>query len=223
MDVQDVSKAPEYLQYPEKCKKMLADAQSRKGEYPQNVKAPHDLIMEFTVKQMLQNHTPVDPYHVRASFVPHLYAPCATPFEDLKKATIKDLTLETHHRGFYIVLRVVTPPLKQTSVMVIVEDEDAKVIFLQLYNQDEEIMSDGRLAEGAVLLVKEPYLKFMPDGDCGMRVDHLSDIKFVPEFDSLVPLEWRPQIMEEDISANDWKMKGNDLFNKASYHLAIEQ
>ncbi|RJE27509.1 hypothetical protein PHISCL_00095 [Aspergillus sclerotialis] len=222
MDVRDVSKDPQYLEHLQKYQQMLADAQAHEGEHPENMKSPQGLILDFTIKQMLYDRIPANAYHFRTSFMPPLYAPCITPFEDLKKATIKDFTFETHHRGFYILLKAVTSPLKQTSIMVIAEDEDGKVLLLQLYNQEDQIMSDGRLAEGTVILVKEPYLKFMADGQCGIRVDHLSDIKFLPEHDGLVPLAWRPQIMEEDITANDWKIKGNDLFNKGSYYLAIE-
>lgn len=40
-------------------------------------------------------------------------------------------------------------------------------------------------------MVKEPYLKVMSDGDYGIRVDHLSDIMFIPKFDKLVPSLWR--------------------------------
>lgn len=201
---------------------MLADAQAHEGERPENMKSPQDLIVDFTFKQMLQDRIPANAYHIRMSFVPPLYKPCVTPFEDLKKVTIKDLTFETHHRGFYILLKALTPPLKEISIMFIAEDEDGKALVLQMYNQDEKVMSDGRLVKGTVILVKEPYLKFLADGEPGIRVDHLSDIKFLPEHDALVPLAWRPRIMEEDITAHDWKIKGNDLFNQNSYHLAIE-
>lgn len=135
---------------------------------------------------------------------------------------IKQLTLETHHRGTYMLLRAVTPTNTMTAVMVVVEDEEGNVVLLQLYNQEKELSVSEYLAGGRVMIVKEPYLKIMVDGNYGLRVDHLSDIMFLPKHDSLVPLSWRPRVMEEDAPADDWKVKGNDYFNKAGYLSAIE-
>lgn len=70
-------------------------------------------------------------------------------------------------------------------------------------------------------MVKEPYLKVMSDGDYGIRVDHLSDIMFIPKFDKLVPSLWRSERGSEG-SAYDWKIMGNDFFSKSGYHFAIE-
>lgn len=94
---------------------------------------------------------------------------------------IRDLTLETHHRGVYILLRAVTPADTMTAAMVIVEDEEENVLMLQLYNQEKELSTNGRPIEGTVMIVKEPYLKVMSDGNYGIRVDHLSDVRFIPE------------------------------------------
>ena len=78
-----------------------------------------------------------------------------------------------------------------TAVMAIVEDEEGSVLMLQLYNQELELSGAQSLKAGTVLAVKEPYVKVMADGDYGIRVDHLSDVFFIPEFDDLVPSSWR--------------------------------
>jgi hypothetical protein len=222
MDTHDVSKATEYLQYLHGHKRTLQNAQSRKGQRPKATKSRDEIIMQFTLRQMMANNAPVGFNIIRSSFVPPAYAPCITPLSNLKKAMIKDLTLETHHRGSYILLRAVTPTDTMTAVMVIVEDEEENVLMLQLYNQEKELSADGHLIEGTVMIVKEPYLKVMSDGDYGIRVDHLSDVRFIPEHDILIPLLWRRQLTENDASANYWKMKGNDFFNEAGYQFAID-
>ncbi|KAF4170832.1 hypothetical protein CNMCM8694_005645 [Aspergillus lentulus] len=97
-----------------------------------------------------------------------------------------------------------------TAVMVIVEDEEGDVLMLQLYNQEEGLSAQGRLIEGTVIIVEEPYLKAMSDGDYGIRVDHLPDVRFIPDHGILIPSSWRRQLMENDASANYWKLKAAD-------------
>jgi hypothetical protein len=63
-----------------------------------------------------------------------------------------------------------------TAVMAGVEDEEGSVLIIQLYNQEQELSGAQTLREGTVLVVKEPYVKVMADGDNGIRVDHLSDV-----------------------------------------------
>ena len=107
--------------------------------------------------------------------------------------------------------------------MAIVEDEKKDVFVLQLYYQAEENERSAEeiLPEGSVLIVKEPYLKVMADGDYGIRVDHLSDIIFdVPES---IPSQWQLKSKKEHVPAGTSKMRGNDCFNKSKYFEAIEQ
>ncbi|KAL3474787.1 hypothetical protein BJX99DRAFT_271504 [Aspergillus californicus] len=220
MDTHDVSNISTYLPYLQNHKRTIQNAQSRKGQRPRPTKSRDNLIMQFMARRM-SNKAPVGLHAVRSSFVPPSYTPCVTALSDLKKTMIKDLTLETHHRGSYLLVRAVTPTDTMTAVMVIVEDEQADVLMLQLYNQEDRLVAD-RLVEGSVMIVKEPYLKIMTDGDHGLRVDHLSDVVFLPVHDLRVPSSWRRQLTGSDTSANFWKTKGNDHFNKASYHLAID-
>ncbi|KAL2824205.1 hypothetical protein BDW59DRAFT_180299 [Aspergillus cavernicola] len=222
MDTHDVSKVSTYFPYLRNHRQTLQHAQSRKGQRPKTTKSRDELIMQFMFRQMMSNNTPVGRNAIRSSFVPPAYTPCVTALSDLRKVMIKDLTLENHHRGSYLLVRAVTPTDTMTAVMVIVEDEEADVLMLQLYNQEKGLVADGRLVEGTVVIVKEPYLKVMSDGDYGLRVDHLSDVTFVPGHDPRVPPSWRQQLTENDASSNSWKTNGNNHFNKASYHLAID-
>lgn len=92
---------------------------------------------------------------------------------------IKDLLLETHHRERYLLLRTVIPTDTMTAVMAIVEDEDGEVLTLQLYNQGDDLSGAQDIRQGTVIVVKEPYVKVMADGNYSIRVDHLSDVKFI--------------------------------------------
>lgn len=135
---------------------------------------------------------------------------------------MKSLVLETHHRGRYLLLRTVTKTDTMTAVMAIVEDEDGSVLMIQLYNQGQELSGARSLREGTVLVVKEPYVKVMADGDYGIRVDHLSDVRFIPDYDDLVPLSWRRRVTQADEDASFWKVKGNEHFAQDNFKLAIQ-
>lgn len=223
MDTHDVSEEPQYLKYLVQHKKTLQNAQRFKGQQPKQKQSREDLIMEFMFRQMASNNmTPdIHEFAIRSSFLPPTYVPSIAPFRELSKIMIKDLVLETHHRGSYLLLRTVTPADRMTAVLAIVEDEEGKVLVLQLYNQNPSRAAEDILNEGAVLIIKEPYLKVMADGGYGIRVDHLSDVKFVPGHDRLVPPSWRKGPGKRDtlrMSAQDWRMVGNDFFNKSRYH-----
>jgi len=71
-------------------------------------------------------------HYVASSFVPSPYPPCVTPFVELTKIAIRDLVLETQHRGKYLLARCATPQDRMTGVLTIVEDEGQDVVLLQL-------------------------------------------------------------------------------------------
>ncbi|KAJ5174610.1 uncharacterized protein N7482_000487 [Penicillium canariense] len=219
MDVHDVSSVPQYLQVLQGHRRTLQNAQSKKGQRPRAMKSREEILGQFLYRQMM-NKTPAG-NHIRSAFVPPVYPPSVSPLSDLKKIMIKDLTLETHHRGSFILLRALSTPDVMTAIMLIVEDEENRVLMLQLYHQGEELATKY-LTQGSVMIVKEPYLKVMADGDNGIRVDQLSDVRFIPPYDDLVPLSWRERVTEDDTTANDWKMAGNDFFNKGHHLQAIE-
>lgn len=222
MDTHDVSQMQEYLHILQKQKQSLRNAQSRKGQALKPSRSRDEIIMAFMFRRMMASNRPTNTHDMHSSFVPPAYPPSVAPLSTLKRIIMKDLTLETYHRGFYILLRAVTPTDRMTAIMTVVEDERGDVVMLQLYNQEKELSTDGRLMEGTVILVKEPYLKIMADGNYGLRADHLSDIRFLPDHDPLIPLAWRDQRVI-DASANYYKSRGNDCFTKNEHHLAINQ
>lgn len=224
MNTHDVSDTPQYLQLLLKQKQNLRDAQLHKGKRPEGRKSREEIINRFMLQLLMRQVRANEKFSLRSSFLPPAYTPCVSPFQDLTKVMIKDLLLESHHRGTYLLLRTVTPPTRMTAIMSIVEDENKDVLTLQLYHRGEEnerAMEDN-LSEGTVLIVREPYFKMMSDGDCGLRVDHLSDAMPLSMYDERIPSRWKSKLIDGNISANSWKMKGNNYFNKSNYHAAIE-
>ena len=112
-----------------------------------------------------------------------------------------------------------------TAIMVVVEDQNGDVLNLQLYQQEDE---DNRKAAdiinfGTVLLVKEPYLKVMGDGEYGLRVDHLSDVLYVDDDDERIPNAWQPRLMEIDDTAAALKKIGNIAMGETRYWDGIRE
>lgn len=60
------------------------------------------------------------------------------------------------------------------------------------------------------------------NGGYGLGVDHVSDIIRLPEYDERVPAAWRPDPSELPLSADSWKVKGNDHFQRHKYYHAID-
>ncbi|KAK0671707.1 hypothetical protein QBC41DRAFT_49794 [Cercophora samala] len=215
---------PQILERIENQKRMLRNAQSHAGQRPARKNDRVETIIRFNIARTagLQSRQ-YEPGLSRTSmsFIPPPYAPCAQPFCELKKSMFNDLVLETHHRGTYLLVRVVTPQDRMTAVMAIVEDEKGEVLLLQLYHQAE--MTEDVLVPGKVLIVKDPYLKLTADGRHGLRVDHVSDVVFLPAHDERVPFFWHSELTTpQHKSADFWKTKGNDCFGRAKYQAALE-
>ncbi|EAQ86054.1 hypothetical protein CHGG_07307 [Chaetomium globosum CBS 148.51] len=105
------------------------------------------------------------------------------------------------------------------AVMAVVEDEKGDILQLLLYNQADD--GEPFVREGTVMILKEPFLKTMSDGSHGLRVDHLSDVVFLPANDKRIPVAWR-QKPNHNGTALAWKAQGSNHFNKSEYRSAIE-
>ncbi|KAL5046142.1 hypothetical protein BDW71DRAFT_197864 [Aspergillus fruticulosus] len=156
---------------------------------------------------------------VRQSGVPPAYPPCTAALSGLTKVTIE------------YILRAIVLADALPAIEAIAEDEHGDVVLLQLYNQEKGLLKDGGLTEGTVILVKEPYLKLVSDEDWGIRVGHLSDVKFLSEYEPLIPVAWRRTGAEAHISAQDWNRKGDNwlsamatitVLSSGSYSKALE-
>ncbi|KAJ5682575.1 hypothetical protein N7462_005740 [Penicillium macrosclerotiorum] len=202
MNIDDVSNIPQYMAMLKQQKANIKRAQGLKGQKATPSKSRNEILAQFTLRRMMSSGpSPADKMNIRSSFLPPAYAPSTILLARLSKIMFRDLCLETHHRGRYILVRTVTPTDVMTAVMAIVEDEDERVLMIQIYNQGEE------------------FSKFLdlPEGGCA------SDIILVPGFDERIPLSWRARIIsvEEGLPAF-WKERGNKFFEESRYHFAIQ-
>jgi hypothetical protein len=169
----------------------------RKGEKPETFCTPRDLVISFR----FQHHMRLINLQGGPQFVttpmPRSYLPCTESIEDLTPILIKDLRLETHHRGRKIFIRMLTPPTRMNAVMAIVEDLEGLAVVLQLYQLPEEsiLPASSVLCEGGLAVIKEPFFKVTTDGSYSLRVDHVSDIVWLPyNDDEGIRQKWRSRI-----------------------------
>ncbi|KAM7189141.1 SET domain containing protein [Rhypophila sp. PSN 637] len=230
MDVHDVSHIPQHFEMLRAQQKTLDEAQARKGQSPFPRVPRMLLITQFTTKLMAKNAAKATrasskQMMLRSSHTPVPYLPCTQPFANLNNIAIKDLVLETQHRGSYLLVRSVTPPDQLTALMTIVEDEEGDAIMLQLYHQVDNMcpptMVSDTLPQGQALILKEPYLKVMANGGYGLRVDHLSDVLFLLAGDARIPKPWQQSQAAHKRPALTWKTEGNDNFRNSRFLSAI--
>lgn len=128
-----MSEFNDYVKLTKRRQHALQAARKRQGECPTDRRSRQQLfemfMMQYMVKQMRSLDTR-EVSHVHSSFIPSLYQPSITPLKDLKELFIKDLRLETHHRGNYILLRSITPLDRMTAIMAIMENEKEEAIML---------------------------------------------------------------------------------------------
>jgi hypothetical protein len=223
MNVHDVGE--EFAQLLSQQKQNLQKAQVRRGQRPRDWKSKDEMYMGFMMAILSNDMRKQRNYMVQTSFIPPAYLPCTTPLAELRRTGIRDLRLETHHRGTYLMIRAMTPPNRMTGIMVLVEDESDHAVMLQIYQQDnEEIRAAKDVVDtGTVMILKEPFFKVMASGEYGLRVDHLSDIIEVDEYDPRRPARWCPRVLDVDLSAVVLKNRGNEAVGEGKYWRAIAQ
>ena len=199
-----------------------------------NLRRVHRLKCETArndlVKAHMVWHESLKPLNIQGSgFIPrHFdlpppYLPSVTPLEALDKLYIDDLSPGTHHRGSYILLRAITPSIRMAVTITIVEDEKEDVVTFHFYHLEEgDYPTAGMIQEGSVCIIKEPWVVLSRDGAYVVRVDHVSDVIWLPKVDSRRPLAWQPQENGTIKTAKQWKDDGNDAMRAGKLHRAVE-
>lgn len=204
----------------ERKERMIVAAQGEKDQPLTWTETRDELLQRYQNSRM---NTMRQDLQIRQAFVPPAYPPCTIPFSALTKIMLKDLRIETHHKGQYLIVRSIAPPCELISVASIVEDECGDAIMLTLRHQDKTCSLDEILGEGMVLAVKDPYLRRMSDGTHGIIVDHVSNYKYLPRKDNLTPELWQEKIPESQDNATTWLITGNELVYKGMYSSAISR
>lgn len=222
MDVYEVG--TQYHETIERQKKTLLEAKKRQGERPDDRKS-RDYTCNIFMTNLLKTKFMENAGTIHSSFIPPAYPPCTTPVDELGQIAIRNLQLEIHHRGTYLLLRSITPPSRMTAIMAIMEDENRDVLMLQLFQQeDENKRAAANIVDvGTILLIKEPYFKVTRDGEYGLRVDHISDFIRIEGNDARIPQSWKTRLVESEQSAESLKAKGNLSMEKSRYWDAITE
>ena len=200
----------------------LVQAKARQGQRPRDRKSREDAYAKFMMTLKIRESGQQEVV-IYSSFVPPAYAPCTVPLTNLRRISIRELQLEMHHRGTYLLLRSITPPSRMTAVVAVMEDENGDVALLQLYQQEEEeeCVAADIINVGTILLIKEPCFKVTGEGEYGLRIDHLSDAVHVGKYDDMTPEKWQAQASDQASTAESLKIKGNKAIGEGSFEHAI--
>ncbi|KAF5556652.1 n-lysine methyltransferase SMYD2 [Fusarium mexicanum] len=149
------------------------------------------------------------------------YAPSTAKLADLQPMTIKDLRMETHHRGFSLSLHRVSPvSILQASSWAVVKDQSSgEVERLEVFLHTSQFC-DNALETASDLVIKEPYYTLNAQGDRTIRIDHPSDLIVIAISEN--PESWRDREQyfgrPDLVSPGEYKSKGNDaLLKKKNY------
>ncbi|KAG5821425.1 hypothetical protein H9Q74_000321 [Fusarium xylarioides] len=149
------------------------------------------------------------------------YLPSTSKLADLQPMTIKDLRMETHHRGFFLALRRVSPvSILQASSWTVVKGQSSdEMERLEVFLHTSQY--GGNILEIASdLVIKEPYYTLNSQGEYTIRIDHPSDLVVIAISKS--PESWRDKEQHAErpnlVSPIEYKRRGNDaLLKKKNY------
>ncbi|RBR11206.1 uncharacterized protein FIESC28_09090 [Fusarium coffeatum] len=148
------------------------------------------------------------------------YLPCTEKLEDLTPMKLFDLRMETHHRGYFLLLRRVSPVVMlKASSWAVVRDGSEDVERLEMFLHKSQHGQDS-LDTASEFIVKEPYYTLNTNGEPTIRVDHPSDLIMTEISES--PESWRKKYTgnssHELPSAEAYKQKGNNALLKKKNH-----
>ncbi|KAE9362710.1 SET domain-containing protein [Stipitochalara longipes BDJ] len=199
------------------------NASKRRGEKPSNIPSRNQIVDEFIMVRR-SNHMAAGGNIMMTTVIGEPYHPSTAPLSSLKKIGIKDLKIETNHRGFYLLLRCVCEPMRMSAIMNVVEDEQGTANPFALYLQEPEHVrpAESILKQNQVFILKEPYFKVGTNSQYAIRVDHPTDIMWLFDDDTRVPEKWRSKMFGQTKPAEYWKKRGNDFVNMGKFYDATE-
>lgn len=198
----------------ERQKERLEAASMLRGEIPTDRKSPHELGSGFVrASKWIREKRSRDIFVVDSSIIAPYYAPSTVSPDRLTKLHIKDLQLETHHRGYYLLLTVNLYPLQVAGVVIsIMRDETDDMI---MTSHHYEIAAG--LYQGAIFMIKEPYFTITSTGDHCVRVDHITDMIHMCPVYEWIPSGLLPQRQGRPNTTDDWKRQGDMAVKKKRY------
>lgn len=110
------------------------DASRKKGRKPITRPSRWDLINN---QLKHQNDGDSDDVESQINIISHKFPPSVAPLLGLTKTYIGELLLEINHRGSYLLLRTIAPPIKMMEIISAVEDEKGGCESIILHNMDK--------------------------------------------------------------------------------------
>jgi hypothetical protein len=198
-----------YVYLMEQQKILLEKAHRRQGERPTDGRTQSQLVQDQMrawnyVKQ--KKPTGFD-FVLDSSIIAPYYAPSTASVRRLKKISPKDLQLETHHRGFYLMLEASLLPVNLAgAVIALMRDEAQTMVMTTHYYEDAK-----NLSLGGLFIIKEPYFTITSEGHYCVRVDHVTDII------RLVPGKDDSYISRKLLAPPGFKEEGNKMMGAGMY------
>ena len=142
---------------------------------------------------------------------------------DLVPIKLNDMQVNMIHHGKYLQCQTVVDPFFMSSMAVLVADADRQVELVCIYNYFATLGYTDRdpsqlIPCGTSMVIKEPYLKIVVNGNYNIRVDSPTDIVLLPQLANLNNYNAISHLE----SVESLIAKGNQFFVKGSYHLAIQ-
>jgi hypothetical protein len=233
MDIDDEQSI--YAQLRAMREEFLRAAKAREGQIPTDRKTKSQLIKMHQemkerdtevqsnmakIRRMKQN-APESP----DCSVPSAYPPSTASLGELTPIQIKDLKIETHHRGNYLLVKAATRPNRMRALIAIVEDEMGEGTWMQLCQQPDEATQPAFsiISEGDVFIIKEPWFKVIGDEEYALQVDHVSDLLRIDTCHKLWPKQWKSSLLKQSRSVDDWKQEGNLAMKRKEHWKAIRR
>ncbi|CAG9987065.1 unnamed protein product [Clonostachys byssicola] len=144
------------------------------------------------------------------------YLPSTAKLQDLVPMKLSDLCMETHHRGYVLSLRRVSPvvEMKSSSWAVFQGDSQNEVERLEVFLHTSQ-NGQNTLNLGFEFLVKEPYYTLNNHGQRTIRIDHPSDLVISTHNND--PESWRRRDRTEGLQRDCTPVECKELGNTAIY------
>lgn len=147
------------------------------------------------------------------------YFPSTTPIRKLKRIGLKDLSLDLHHRGCYVLVKI-NLSLPFSGGVAVVSDQEENFAGVRIVHQDGKRKYNESWGLAKFLIIKEPFYVAISRSSIGcVTVHHLTDVFVVPLDDQRLPKHWH---LREERSVDEWKQVGNKAVIEKQHHLAID-
>lgn len=168
----------------------------------------------------LENNSSDGCKDIRASsWLADSYPPSTTPIRELKRICLKDLSLDLHHRGCYVLVQI-NPSLPFSGGVAVIGDQEGNFAGVRIVHQDGKRTYNESWGYARFLIIKEPFYVAISRSSMGcITVHHVTDVVVVTVGDSRLPKNWQSHI---DKSVDEWKKVGNKAVSEKQFHLAID-